>query len=479
MPASAYYAGLQAAGETSVLSARAPAGAEEPPALVEMAPAEPALAKVKVESTARPAVMPSSAWIASRQAAAAQAEQPSELHAPVALHRAPVRGRKRPAVMPASAWLASVLAPPLSASSPQVRAFANPGTVRPAVMPASAWRASLDPMLLSSVDAVAPAPSVEGPPTLPSRALQASDAPVDPFAVDPEGGEWSAALSSHDPMRADEPMSESFRIPETPPGLQALVMSSARADPSSSSSADEQRSSPPRLPGQAQAPRSVWRRPAWRMLETQLSRDGRALEDAPGRWIGELAPGWYARTLNSAPDLRSARRAFAREVLRQRSLGQYLSRPRCLALTEESDRFWVWQIACRVPTLAATLGRLLATPDAPSTVADALIEAAVGYLDARQRFAEAPEPLPLSLHALSVRDGKIVYAGLLPDSGSTLVWPRGDSNAAFGEALRKKWPESPEPAVDVLAVVAELQRKAVGRLPEPIVEIIRGVVVRN
>jgi len=217
----------------------------------------------------------------------------------------------------------------------------------------------------------------------------------------------------------------------------------------------------------------------WRLLEPQLLQGARALGDARGRFIGELAPGWYARTLDTASDLRSARRAFARAVLRQRTLAQYLSRPRCLALTEERDQFWVWQIACRVPTLTATLGRLAVTGDVPSVVADALIETALGYLDAKERFASAPEPLPLAPHAITAQEGRHVYAGLLPNAGSGPARPRNDSDAAFEEALRRRWPESPEPAFDAPAVLAEVEIKAGGRLPESILEIIRAILGRH
>jgi hypothetical protein len=148
-------------------------------------------------------------------------------------------------------------------------------------------------------------------------------------------------------------------------------------------------------------------------------------------------------------------------------------------LTEEADRFWLWQIVYRVPTLAVTLGRMLDGGEEPGAVADVLLEVASGYLEAREKFAAAPEPLPLSLQALSAQEGKLVYAGLLPKSDSILPLPPGDSGAAFEEALRRKWPGALSPAIDAGAVVAELQRKAVGRLPDPIVEIIRGVLIRH
>jgi hypothetical protein len=216
----------------------------------------------------------------------------------------------------------------------------------------------------------------------------------------------------------------------------------------------------------------VWRRSTWRSLEMHIDSDATALEDARGRWIGELAPGWYARTLRSAPDARSARRAFAEEVLRQRRLGPYLSRPRCVVLTEEADRYWIWQAACRVPTLAAVLGRRLAARESPSVMAEALLDASLAFVEARQRLIQARVPLPLSLHALSVQDDELVYSGLLPDPGAVFVDPPSDGHAAFEDVLRKKWPSA---RIDGNAVFAELSAKAAGRLPEPILAIIRSI----
>jgi hypothetical protein len=325
----------------------------------------------------------------------------------------------------------------------------------------------------------------------------------------------------------DEP-SESFRIPETPPGLQAFVRVSRRppfsdpfteppseasdgwgeAEPSASTAPAPERdlgaapaseaeggdlgaalpfapeasevgeaalfSFPgPRLPGRARLPIAVWRRASWRQLETQITAYASTLQDARGRWIGELAPGCFARTLRSAPDERSARRAFAEQVLRERRLSAYLSRPRCVVLTREAEHFWIWQVACRVPTLVTSLRPRLAAEGSPSAAADALLEATLAYVDARARFMADRVPLPLSPHALSQQGGKVVYSGLMPDPGAVYAEPAGDGYSAFEDALRKILPAAP---VDARAVLEELLGKAAGRLPESLLQIMRGVI---
>jgi len=395
---------------------------------------------------------------------------------------------------------------------------------RPAVMPASAWRAlhestaphrgeggdpSLDVRPANDAPTIAPSASYElldrERQTMPVTA--ASEPEAHPPAAPPDLAQPAAVgLDSSRRLelvrRPGEESSESFRIPETPPGLQAFFAEARRStapppapvpsdeviqslppsleadiDAAARTTSNESRAPlefpGPRMPGHARAPLAVWRRSWWSTLETHINSDATALEDARGRWIGELAPGWYARTLRSAPDARAARRAFAEEVLRERQLSQYLSRPRCVALTEEADRYWVWQAACRVPTLAAVLGRRLATRESTSALAEALLDASLAFVEARQRFVKARVPLPLSLHALSVQDDKLVYSGLLPDPGAVFVHPANDGHPAFEDALRKKWPGG---AVDGSAIFAELSSKAAGRLPDPILAIIRSVV---
>jgi hypothetical protein len=321
-------------------------------------------------------------------------------------------------------------------------------------------------------------------------------------------------------MIVDEPI-QAFQIPETPPGLQAFIAAGHRApsprgserqsregDQRESSGlpasfaalSDAAASTPPdagespdaaaragegsetaapfsfpgpNLPGHARPPLAVWRRSCWRTLETQSTAFASTLQDARGRWIGELAPGWFARTLRSAADLRSGRREFAREVLRQRQLGRHISRPRCVVLTEEAGCFWVWQVVCRLPTLTSALRTRVAAGPAPGELAEALLDVALGYLDARERFRAARAALPLSPSLLSPEDGKIVYAGLMPDPGSLFTEPTDDGDADLEGALREVLPEA---SSDTPAVLAELHGKAAGRLPEPLLEIIRRAI---
>lgn len=342
----------------------------------------------------------------------------------------------RPAVIPMAAWLSgqwTSRAKVVRSIAPRARPqLVRSSTSRPAVMPASAWRAMQQRAAEATV-ASALAPAGDQPLSLASAAAANDDAPS------PESGFVPRSLDA---------------------------------------AAHEEVVGVPRLPGQI-APRSTWPRPTWRELAPLITTAGLPRRDLYGRFIAELAPGWYARSLESATDLRSARRCLAKAVLRQRSLGAYLSGPRCLALTEEPDRFWVWQIVYRVPTLAVQLGKMLDAGDEPSAVADVLLEVATGYLQAREKFAAAPEPLPLSLQALSAQEGRVVYAGLLPKSDSIAPAPAGDGAAALEQALRRKWPGALSPSIDTGAVVAELERKAVGRLPDPIVEIIRDVLIRH
>jgi hypothetical protein len=305
------------------------------------------------------------------------------------------------------------------------------------------------------------------------------------------------------PTILDEP-TRAFQLPETPPGLQAfLVHLPSRPPPASTSSAapadvvDAERdalaaagSTPPNaadidaldaewfsppgplLPGQARL-QAVWRRAVWRALGTRITAHAPTLQDPRGRWIGELAPGWFARTLGTAPDARAGRRAFAEEVLRQRRLARYLSRPRSVVLSEESGRFWVWQVAARVPTLATVLRTSLNAEPSPTVAAAALLDASLAFVDARDRFGQARVPLPLALETLSRQDGTIVYAGLMPDPDAVYAEPPGNGAAAFESSLRQAWPDAP---CERVALLEELREKAAGKLPEPLLTIIQSVV---
>jgi signal recognition particle receptor subunit beta len=462
-PAQAFDAPLPPPGAPSLLSPEeqqllaplaAPSGSPSsslPASANDVPRREPLAASAAPASSRRPAVAPSSAWLA-QHAAARAAAAPSTRAAPPP-RRASAQSSVRPAVMPASAWEDDMSAWVAPAPAPRA---ARTGPARPAVMPASAWRA----LLASTADAARPAGE-------PEQNTSEQDEPP-PSTVSP-----SRNGMAHFDELASGPLSSPFSASSAPEPSPSLIPSSDALPSDVSSGAAT--SSPPQLPGRSLAPSSVWPRSIWRILEPQITPRGRALKDARGRWLGELAPGWYARTLETATDLPAARSTFAAAVLRHRRLKPHLSAPRCLALTEEADRCLIWQIIYRVPTLAASLAKVLAAREAPSLIAEALVECAAGYLDARERFAALAEPLPLSLHALSAQDDRFVYAGLLPTAGTTLGRPLGDPAAGFEDALRKRWLEA-GPDADVPAIIGALHGKAAGKLPEPIVGVIVNVL---
>lgn len=499
----------------------------------------------------RPAVMPASAYFAALARSASDAGEAQRESAPGASHDAGAPSPQGPGAAPdRAARPQRVLlgATPSAAADTASRAGAAlTSSARPAVIPASAWhaavRAARDIERQPLEHPLAAEPPAEGALSPPAGDTRLPPESRPPRVVDPSMFGLETSVFVDDP-------SESFRIPETPPGLQALI-AAGRHDGASSSHAPtnlshidrepgqtppptsgppddtanashaanarntadgnprQREAAPepgvhgggsssapllsvhaalaataseetpgfsfpgPRLPGQNRQPRAVWRRVCWRLLENQITAYASALQDARGRWLGELAPGWFARTLRNAQAERAARRAFAEQVLRERRLAPHLSRPRCVLLTEEAEGFWIWQVACRVPTLATVLRPRLAAGEPPGEMANALLDAALGYFDAHQRFVAAQVPLPLSPHALSFQDGRVVYSGLLPDPGAVFVAPPGDGYGAFYDALRKLWPET---TVDAAAVLCELESKAMGRLPEPLLERIRSVV---
>jgi signal recognition particle receptor subunit beta len=479
------------------------------------------------KKTTRPAVMPASAWRAwQAREGGRRPDEPGVAPLLSLLHggtceslaagqswdqRQPLTLSPGPALMPANAWPAIG-----SGSGGSVASEPESGSLQPAPSSTAFLDTTPAPADASSPMELAAAPdgAAANPPssgvTLRAPLAETGEAGgLNGHPRDATASDGNVLQRRTSPTILDEP-SRAFQIPETPPGLHAFItnlppasLPAGKAGPLSAESSDveltlatESQRAPaapcsasaavdidaldaqwfspagPKLPGQARL-QAVWRRAAWHALQTQIAAHASTLEDARGRWIGELAPGWFARTLGSAPDARAGRRAFAEEVLRERRLARHLSRPRCVVLSEEPDRLWLWQVASRVPTLATVLRASLAARPTPGIAAQALLEASLGFLDARDRFSAARVPLPLSLATLSQQDGKIVYAGLLPDPEALYAEPAGNGDPAFESSLMDAWPDVP---CDGMALLEALHGAAAGKLPEPMLATIRRVV---
>jgi hypothetical protein len=181
--------------------------------------------------------------------------------------------------------------------------------------------------------------------------------------------------------------------------------------------------------------------------------------------------------MESAEDFHEARRLYDTVVRRHSLLHRFLSKERCLALTQEGDRWWVWQMVRKVPTLATRLGEWSAEADSPERVAEALVGAAVTYLKAFETVEQAPEALPIAPDKIAEQDQRFVFAGLLPRHESKHAAPRPDSGAAFEDALRKSVSTAPGRPKDIPAVLTEMQRKATGRIPATLLEMMCSVLI--
>jgi hypothetical protein len=208
-----------------------------------------------------------------------------------------------------------------------------------------------------------------------------------------------------------------------------------------------------------------------------LAKDPHALQDSRGGWHGEPIAGWYAHTFDKALEPEAARRLFDAIIKRSTDLGRYLSKQRCLALTREGDKYWVWQIVRRLPTLAVRLHQSLASGSAPAKVADGLIDAALSYLRALEILSSAPERLPLGLGKIGTQDGELVYVGLLPQVRHHRSKAYEDRGAALEVAFREKLPDTRARRMDVGSVLSELQSRAAGRLPGPVVEMMCSLLI--
>ncbi len=411
---------------------RAPAGAPAPPPAPPPSrtrtptppPPPPTLRPTRTPTLPAPPVV--------REIVATPREAPTTTKVPSASPAVGEAGKRntRPAVMPASvAPLALSLAPsPPPASLPQVpsRAFGTDTRARPAVMPATAYRVSMTAAGIAR----------EGRPLAPAR----------------ERAEVSTAVADVAPAIEQRMKAK---------GRPAVVPAAAFFAP--------------RLPSQALPDEQVYPLAMWRALDPQRSVL-RAVQDPRGGWHGEPAPGWYAHTIESARDYEAGRRLYDTAVNRQNDLYRYLSKERCLALTQEADGWWLWQVVRKVPTLAARLEHWPRAVDSPEGVAGALVECARNYLDALEAMKDSPEPLPLGLDKVAAQNGSFVYAGLLPRPAQEAT-ARADRAEALEDALRSHLSPLARPSIDVPAVLNALQNKATGELPGPLVEMMCSVLI--
>jgi hypothetical protein len=207
-----------------------------------------------------------------------------------------------------------------------------------------------------------------------------------------------------------------------------------------------------------------------------MSSGARAAADPRGGWHGEPVSGWYAHTIESDVGLGAARRLYDAAVSRHSVLHRYLSKDRCLALTHDVGRWWVWQIVRKVPTLSTRFHDWPRPGDSPEAAAESLFDCATSYWAALKAIRQAPEALPVAFEKVAPQDGTFVYAGLLP----RVVAPPTSSqenDADFEDVLRRKLAVRPPPALHVPAVLEALRRQAAGRLPDPVLEMICSVLI--
>jgi GTPase SAR1 family protein len=438
----------------------------------------------------------------------------------------------RPAVMPANAWRAlmphrgqKIIAPVvrLVDALPRATALQLVGPAAPAARSASpVVQAQPDRPTPSPIERTpSPAPPTKAPPVAPTRAprpavmpasayralnsTQPYNAPAIPqrITVTPATVTVTAAIAS--PVerpaatqakttqdetgvvviaeRAPQALSKRRMRPAIMPAaaFRAEFGEAAPARGAASTATDlspntEQAGDAPRLPARGLPDEQVCPVAIWRPLELQMSAGARAAADPRGGWHGEPAPGWYAHTIDSEADPAAARRLYDTSVSRQSALHRYLSKDRCLALTHDVGRWWVWQVVRKVPTLSTRFNDWPRAGDSPDASAESLLDSATSYWNALQALRQAPEGLPVAFEKVAPQDGSFVYAGLLPRAVTPPASsPEGDAD--FEDVLRKKLAVRPPPPIHVPAVLEELRKRATGRLSGPVLEMICSVLI--
>ncbi len=381
--------------------------------------------------------------------------------------------KSRPAVMPASAYRA------LSAGTPALQEprtvvtsiVARGGEGAPEAHPAPAGDAPVIAQKAAAAPATASAPDT----------VRSERAPA-PAAAPAQRESTPAAVTTAE--RA--PPSSSWRLRTRPAVMPAAAFRAqfgdAAAAPIRGSPAAapwpgvEPASDAPRLPAPGLPDAHVCPVAIWRPLEPQMSASARAAADPRGGWHGEPVPGWYAHTIDSEADLAAARRLYDVAVSRYSALHRYLSRDRCLALTKDVGRWWVWQVVRKVPTLSSRFNDWPRAGDSPEGCAELLLDCATSFWRALQALRQAPEALPVAFEKVAPQDGGFVYAGLLP-RGITPPSSFLEEDADFEDVLRKKVAVRPPPLAHIPAVLEELRRRAAGRLSAPVLEMICSVLI--
>lgn len=238
----------------------------------------------------------------------------------------------------------------------------------------------------------------------------------------------------------------------------------------------------PALPRSDVAPGSIWPPVEGRMLLHEAERGATVPERTKrGDWLVRH-DGWrWHSALEDVFDCRDRARDVLIEWAQWHTRVRVrLSDPRLIVLADALPGAWrLWQIVGRAPTLEEGLSAALSSDD-PRAIAEQLRKAARALVFAETEMIAAGLLYRAGLGTLAMRDGKVVFTGLVPPPSAPR--PRARPPSAPPELLRQQlgpWIESAglEKRGDVAKILdGVLDRSAVIER-EPYLETVAAMVI--
>ncbi len=221
------------------------------------------------------------------------------------------------------------------------------------------------------------------------------------------------AREDADGLRAAPHDVENRGTVETVETVEAVKTAEA-AEAAGAAGADEPERTP-RLPDSSAPSGRVWPPIEGRVLLHETS--GAAAtprRHADGSWLAEVGS-WRLHSLaaHRFSDLEAGKQALLRWARLHAGGVERLAAQRCLVLADTGAGTWrLWQVVAAAESLQRALARRLLETDAQEA-ALTLLSTAAHLLTARDSFVAEPR-LPCRLAAISLSQGRVVYAGLLP-----------------------------------------------------------------
>lgn len=212
---------------------------------------------------------------------------------------------------------------------------------------------------------------------------------------------------------------------------------------SKQTSIDEPQSLPPPwLPDANLQAGNVWPPVAGRLILHEIaSNQSTPKHQDKGTWTLAAGDNWLLASQSDQlyDDLNNARRQLLEHVRAHRSVDEFISESRCLALAPANEKQWrIWQIVRREKSLADELRNALQDLN-PVVIADKLFQIAGYLLHATASIRILPLLINTSLQSCSLVNNKAVYSGFIYTNAINEETPDPMTPASITELIRHEF----------------------------------------